>query len=78
MLAGLLRDIFSKRAVREEPPVVADTSDDTPRSAATYSADGFATVHNANFLSDPNFSEAYRLGTLTGHRLSDPLALHIE
>jgi hypothetical protein len=32
----------------------------------TYNQDGLATVHNCDFLRDPHFSEAYRLGQETG------------
>jgi len=32
----------------------------------TYNQDGLATVHNCDFLNDPHFQEAYRLGEQTG------------
>jgi len=32
----------------------------------TYNQDGLATVHNCDFLRDPRFQEAYRLGEATG------------
>jgi hypothetical protein len=32
----------------------------------TYNQDGLATVHNCDFLNDPLFQEAYRLGEQTG------------
>ncbi len=42
----------------------------------SYDADGLATLHNADFLADPLFVEAYRLGIDTGHRFGADL--HIE
>src|SRR5262249_167042 len=32
----------------------------------SYNSDGLATVHNADFLNDPLFAEAYQLGINTG------------
>lgn len=32
----------------------------------TYNQDGLATQHNCDFISDPHFAEAYRLGEATG------------
>jgi hypothetical protein len=36
------------------------------RGPLTYNQDGLATVHNCDFLRDPHFLEAYRLGQETG------------
>jgi O-methyltransferase len=47
-----------------------------PAWPVTFNADGLATVHNADFLADPVFREACRLGMNTGHRF--PGDLHIE
>jgi hypothetical protein len=44
----------------------------------TYSADGFATTHNAAFLADPRFQLAYQTGVDSGHRICAPENLHIE
>lgn len=44
----------------------------------TYNADGLATVHDASFLVDPRFREAYRRGASSGHRICPPEQLHIE
>ncbi|MDX1375513.1 MAG: TylF/MycF/NovP-related O-methyltransferase, partial [Burkholderiales bacterium] len=44
----------------------------------SYNADGLATVHDASFLADPRFREAYRAGAHSGHRLCAPDELHIE
>lgn len=45
----------------------------------TYNADGMATRHNADFLKDPRFQKAYKLGVETskfhGH---DPSTIHME
>lgn len=41
-----------------------------------YNSDGLATKHNADFVSDPLFAEAYRLGISTGHQFGPDL--HIE
>ena len=43
-------------------------------SPYTYAADGLATVHNADFLREQRFAEAYRLGEATGSWLG----FHIE
>jgi hypothetical protein len=42
----------------------------------TYIDDGLYTMHNADFLSDPRFARAYRLGASTNHGLGKDL--HIE
>lgn len=44
----------------------------------SYNADGLATVHDASFLADPRFREAYRRGAHSGHRICPPEQLHIE
>lgn len=44
----------------------------------SYNADGLATVHDASFLADPRFREAYRSGAHSGHRICPPEQLHIE
>ncbi|MFH1740616.1 MAG: TylF/MycF/NovP-related O-methyltransferase [bacterium] len=44
----------------------------------TYNADGLATRHNADFLKDPVFQEAYRLGTETGRQHGIMDEMHIE
>jgi O-methyltransferase len=44
----------------------------------TYSADGFATTHNAAFLVEPSFRAAYQAGVDSGHRICAPKDLHIE
>jgi hypothetical protein len=36
-----------------------------PEWPVTYNADGLATVHNCDFINDPKFAEAYRLGSAT-------------
>src|SRR5262245_53132590 len=38
---------------------------DGPGWSVAYNGDGFATVHNCDFTSDPKFAEAYRLGSAT-------------
>ena len=40
-----------------------------------YRADGFTSSHNHDFIRDPLFSEAYRLGMNTGHRFGDGLRI---
>lgn len=47
-----------------------------PPFRASYNADGFATLHAAEFLKDPAFIEAYRAGASTPHHLSRQL--HVE
>ena len=47
-----------------------------PPWRATYNADGFATVHAADFLKNPDFVEAYRAGIATPHGLTREL--HME
>lgn len=42
----------------------------------TYNSDGLATQHNCDFIRDPLFAEAYRLGISTGHRFG--ANLHVE
>ena len=61
-----------------EPPLspVPAPAEKTPRW--TYSADGFATTHNATFLGDPRFRAAYGAGVDSGHRICAPKDLHIE
>jgi O-methyltransferase len=44
----------------------------------SYNADGLATIHDASFLADPRFREAYRRGAHSGHRICPPEKLHIE
>lgn len=45
----------------------------------SYEADGLYTINACDFLKDPRFVEAYRLGVNTGHRFRDkPEDLHIE
>jgi len=44
----------------------------------SYNADGLATVHDASFLADPRFREAYRRGAYSGHRICPPEQLNIE
>jgi O-methyltransferase len=44
----------------------------------TFSADGLATVHDASFLSQPRFREAYAAGADSGQRICAPEQLHIE
>lgn len=46
----------------------------------SYNADGLATKHNADFLKDPLFQEAYRLGceTCKDHKKKEVSDLHIE
>ncbi|KPK09091.1 MAG: hypothetical protein AMJ64_01450 [Betaproteobacteria bacterium SG8_39] len=44
----------------------------------SYNADGLATVHDASFLADPRFRDAYRSGAHSGHRICPPEQLHIE
>lgn len=44
----------------------------------SFNADGLATVHDAGFLSEPRFREAYAAGAASGHRISAPEKLHIE
>ncbi len=41
----------------------------------TFVADGLLTIHNADFIHEPRFMEAYRLGASTGHAFGE---LHIE
>src|SRR5262245_3881057 len=36
-----------------------------PDFPVTFCADGMATVHNCDFLTDPRFADAYRLGMAT-------------
>ena len=38
---------------------------DGPGTPVTYNADGLATVHAAEFMDDPKFREAVRLGMAT-------------
>lgn len=50
-------------------PPAAVTIDDaraTTLAAATFAADGLITAHNSDFLEDPRFQAAYRLGESTG------------
>jgi O-methyltransferase len=65
-------------AAQPEPPAspAQTTPAKTPRW--TYSADGFATTHNAAFLGDPRFRAAYGTGVDSGHRICNPKDLHIE
>ena len=42
----------------------------------TYDADGFATAHNCDFLSDPLFVAAYKNGMMANYKLNQDL--HIE
>jgi len=44
----------------------------------SYNADGLATVHDASFLADARFRDAYRRGAYSGHRICPPEQLHIE
>jgi hypothetical protein len=45
----------------------------------TYEADGLYTMHNCDFIDDPRFAEAYRLGANTGHHFrKEGEELHIE
>jgi hypothetical protein len=48
------------------------------KPGSTYAADGFSTTHDASFLNDTRFQEAYRLGEDSGHRICAPGDLHIE
>jgi O-methyltransferase len=41
----------------------------------TFAADGLVSVHNTDFIREPRFAEAYRVGAGTGHAYGD---LHIE
>lgn len=41
----------------------------------TFAADGLVSIHNADFITEPRFAEAYRLGAGTGHAYGE---LHIE
>ena len=77
MLKGLL-----KSALRR-PALGAATSEATTVAAAlaprwSYSADGFATSHDAGFLNDTRFRTAYKTGIASGHRICPPGDLHIE
>jgi len=71
MLGRLLRSLFSAK-----PPPAAETGAAAPRF--TFAADGLWTVHDAPFLRDRRFMEAYALGADSGHRICDPQHLHIE
>ena len=44
----------------------------------TFEADGLATAHSSEFLSDPRFRAAYSAGVQSGHRIGAPEDLHIE
>jgi O-methyltransferase len=72
------------RSLRKMLHGVAETLPDWARTQfwvrppfrANYNADGFATLHAADFLNDPAFMEAYRAGASTPHRISRQL--HVE
>lgn len=59
-------------------PVSFPTSDgfDLVRGPLTYNTDGLATVHDANFLTEPTFAEACELGMQTGHHYGADV--HVE
>jgi O-methyltransferase len=77
-------------ALRGSPPAAARSSAPAEPASSpapappakaprwTYSADGFATTHNAAFLGDPRFRAAYGAGVDSGHRICAPKDLHIE
>lgn len=48
------------------PPPPAPAAPAVPELRWTYDADGLKTIHNCDFLEDPHFREAYRLGSETG------------
>jgi O-methyltransferase len=59
----------------ESPPQLAQLING-PGWPVAYNAEGFATIHNCDFMADPKFQEAYRLGNATGHHYGPDL--HIE
>lgn len=80
MLKQLIRSVFRAAQATPASPAAPATAP-VPSVAGprwTYSADGFATTHNASFLADRRFQQAYRLGAQSGHRICRPEELHIE
>ena len=72
MAAG---DSLARRVVRRirrglrppaPPPPPAPAAQAVPELRWTYDSDGLKTIHNCDFLADPLFREAYRLGSETG------------
>lgn len=76
MLKNLLRSALRAPSADVVAPKASEPPPQAP--AWTYSADGFATTHDAGFLADKRFRTAYRLGVESGHRICPPGKLHIE
>jgi O-methyltransferase len=77
MLIGILKDLLRRR-LSTDNPMTATSEPAVEESTVTYSADGFATTHSADFLTDPAFASSYRQGADTGHNICAPADLHIE
>ena len=67
-------EIAALREVAARPEgIIMQNGPDWP---IRYNADGFATMHNADFVEDPAFKRAYALGIDTGHNFGSDI--HIE
>lgn len=78
MLKKLLRSALRAPLAESAVGLPARVESSAPSPRWTYSADGFATTHAADFLADARFRTAYRLGIESGHRICAPADLHIE
>jgi hypothetical protein len=86
VLKSLLRSMAKPSSASQPSSTPSPAASDTGglikkaavRPSFTFAADGLFTTHDASFLGDPRFVEAYRLGAESGHRICAPEDLHIE
>lgn len=83
MLKNLIRSLGGPglKSVTKERRTRASTEsavEGRVRPKFTFAADGLFTTHNADFLTDPRFRDAYAVGAASGHRICAPEDLHIE
>lgn len=54
------------KRLRRPPTVDVEAVEEVERIEWSYDLDGLKTLHNCDFLKDPLFAEAYKLGKATG------------